>query len=58
MRALYTLLVAGALHRPQAQDAKTRFKPWWKLVGWPMEYAAGLIGVKLDCTELTRAAHF
>ena len=55
MRALYTLLMAGALHRPQGQEARTRFKTWWSLVGWPMEYAAGLIGVSLDCTELMRA---
>ena len=55
VRALYTLLIAGALNRPQQQEAKTRFKTWWSLVGWPMEYAAGLIGVTVDCTELMRA---
>ena len=41
VRALYTLLIAGALSRPSGQEAKTRFKTWWSLVGWPMEYAAG-----------------
>jgi hypothetical protein len=54
-RALYTLLVAGALNRPEHQEAKTRFKTWWKYVGWPMEYAASLLGIKVDCTELMRA---
>ncbi|MGE3784527.1 MAG: hypothetical protein AB7H71_17535, partial [Alphaproteobacteria bacterium] len=56
VRALYTLLIAGALARPRNQEAKTRFKTWWSLVGWPMEYAAGLIGVTVDCTELMRAS--
>ena len=55
VRALYKLLIAGAIARPQNQEAKTRFKTWWRLVGWPMEYAAGLIGVTVDCTELMRA---
>jgi hypothetical protein len=55
LRALYTLLIAGALNRPKVQEAKTRFKTWWSLVGWPMEYAAGLLGINLDCTELFRA---
>jgi hypothetical protein len=53
-RALYTLLVAGALNRPKQQEAKTRFKSWWTLVGWPVEYAASLIGTKINCTELMR----
>ena len=55
VKALYVLLVAGALNRPQNQEAKTRFKGWWTLVGWPMEYAAGLLGINVDCTELMRA---
>src|SRR6516164_43020 len=55
LRALYTILVGGVLRRPQAQVAKTRFKTWWALVGWPVEYAAGLLGVNVDCTELLRA---
>ena len=55
MRALYTLLMAGAVNRPQNQEAKTRFKGWWTLVGWPMEYAASLLGINVDCTELMRA---
>jgi hypothetical protein len=55
VRALYTLLIAGALNRPKQQKARTRFKKWWELVGWPMEYAAGLIGTTINCTELMRA---
>jgi hypothetical protein len=55
VRALYTLLVAGALNRPKQQEAKTRFKTWWNLVGWPVEYGAGLIGTTVNCTELMRA---
>ncbi len=55
VRALYVLLMAGALNRPPNQEAKTRFKGWWTLVGWPMESAAGLLGINVDCTELMRA---
>ena len=55
LRALYTLLIAGAVNHPSHQEAKTRFKVWWRLVGWPMEYAAALLGTRVDCTELMRA---
>ena len=55
LRALYTLLIGGALARPKDQVAKTRFKTWWELIGWPVEYAAGLLGINFDCTELLRA---
>jgi hypothetical protein len=55
LRALYTILIGGALQRPSEQVAKTRFKIWWGLIGWPVEYAAGLLGIKVDCTELLRA---
>ena len=54
VRAFYTLLIAGALNR-RKQEPKTRFKTWWNLVGWPVEYAAGLIGATVDCTQLMRA---
>ncbi len=27
----------------------------WALIGWPVEYAAGLLNVKVDCTELLRS---
>jgi hypothetical protein len=52
VRALYTILVAGALARPAGQEAKTRFKTWWSLVGWPVEYAAALLGLDVDCGAL------
>jgi hypothetical protein len=55
MRACYTLLIAGALNRPKDQTVKSRFKIWWSLVGWPVEYAVRLIGLNVDCTELLRA---
>jgi hypothetical protein len=55
LSALYAILIGGALNRPQGQVAKTRFKTWWRLIGWPVEYAAGLSGIKIDCTELLRA---
>jgi hypothetical protein len=54
LRALYTILIAGALTRPN-HVAKTRFKTWWKLVGWPMEFAASLAGITVDCTALLRS---
>ena len=55
LRALYTILIGGALNRPRPQVAKTRFKIWWGLIGWPVEYAASLLGIDMDCTELLRA---
>ena len=55
LRALYTILIGGALNRPQGQVAKTRFKLWWGLIGWPMEYATNLLDIQLDCNELLRA---
>jgi hypothetical protein len=55
LRALYTLLIAGAVNHTSHQEAKTRFKVWWRLVGWPMEYAAAVLGTRVDCTELMRA---
>jgi hypothetical protein len=55
LRALYTILIAGARSRPDHCAAKTRFKTWWKLVGWPMEFAASLVDLTVDCTELLRA---
>ena len=55
MRALYTILFGGVLQRPHAQVAKTRFKTWWGLIGWPVEHAASLLNIKLDCSELLRA---
>ncbi|MEH2480643.1 hypothetical protein V1282_004000 [Nitrobacteraceae bacterium AZCC 2146] len=54
LRALYTILIGGALSRPTDQVAKTRFKTWWGLIGWPVEYAAGLLEIEVDCTQLLR----
>jgi len=54
LSALYTILLGGILQRPHGQVAKTRFKSWWSLIGWPVEYAAGLLDIKVDCTELLR----
>jgi hypothetical protein len=52
---LYTILVGGVSQRPQGQVTKTRFKTWWGLIGWPVEYAAGLLDIDVDCTERLRA---
>ena len=58
LRALYTILVGGAVNRPRDQSAKTRFKVWWNLIGWTVEYAAGLLDIAVDCTELMRSGEF
>jgi hypothetical protein len=55
LQALYTILVAGVRCRPDDAIPKTRFKTWWKLVGWPVEHAAGLWGHAFDCAALSRA---
>src|SRR5262249_25664193 len=55
LRALYTILIAGALNRPQQEATKTRFKGWWSLGGWPVEYAGSLVGITVNCAELLRA---
>ena len=55
IKACYTILVAGVRCRPPDVAAKTRFKTWWKLVGWPVEHAASLYGHAFDCTALTLA---
>ena len=55
LRALYTVLLFGSQGRPSSAEAKTRFKTWWRLVGWPVERAASLLDIHVDCTELMRA---
>jgi hypothetical protein len=55
LKALYVLLIYGCRNRPADQTAKTRFKDWWSLCGWPVELAASLIGEKIDCSELLAA---
>ena len=56
MGALYTILIAGARNRQPNEIAKTRFKTWWRLVGWPVEYAAKLMGENFDCDQLIKAS--
>jgi hypothetical protein len=55
LRCLYTILIYGCRNRPQGQVAKTRFKTWWSLVGWPVELAASLIGAELDFDKVFKA---
>jgi hypothetical protein len=55
LSAFYTILTGGILRRPESQVAKTRFKDWWSLIGWPIEYAAELLCINLDCAELLRS---
>ena len=54
LRCLYTLLIYGGQRRPARQVAKTRFKRWWSLCGWPVELAATLLDrpIALDCTTV------
>ncbi|MSP75402.1 MAG: hypothetical protein EXR12_04635 [Rhodospirillaceae bacterium] len=56
MGALYTILIAGARNRQPNEIAKTRFKTWWRLVGWPVEYAAKAMGQDLDCDQLIKVS--
>jgi hypothetical protein len=53
---LYTLMIYAGKGRPARQVAKTRFKTWWQLCGYPVELAAELIGEKIDIASLLSAA--
>jgi hypothetical protein len=55
LSCLYTILIYGCQNRPAGQVAKTRFKDWWSLCGWPVEHAATLIGESIDCVSLLKA---
>jgi hypothetical protein len=55
LRYVYTILIYGCRNRPQEQVAKTRFKTWWRLVGWPVELAASLIRVELNFETVFKA---
>jgi hypothetical protein len=55
LRCLYTIMIYGCRNRPAGQVAKTRFKTWWSLVGWPAELAASLIGVDLNFDTVFKA---
>jgi hypothetical protein len=48
-------MIYGCRNRPEGQVAKTRFKTWWSLVGWPTELAASLIGVELNFDTVFKA---
>jgi hypothetical protein len=58
LRALYTILIYGCRNRPNGQLAKTRFKTWWNLAGWPVEHAASLLAepVALDFVTVFKEA--
>jgi hypothetical protein len=55
LHCLYTIMIYGCRNRPEGQVAKTRFKTWWSLVGWPTELAASLVGVELDFDTVFKA---
>lgn len=43
LRSLYTILVGNPRFKMEKRPApETRFKDWWHLIGFPVEYAAGL----------------
>ena len=48
LEALYTILLGNPRLRARGNGAKTRFKPWWRLVGSAIEYAADLTGHDVD----------
>jgi hypothetical protein len=52
LRALYTILLGSPVLAKRSAKAKTRFKPWWRLVGSAVEHGANLIGQQLDFQEL------
>jgi hypothetical protein len=52
MRAAYILLRLGVARRPATLVSRTRFKQWYSSVGWPAEYAASLVGDKIDCDQM------
>ena len=56
LEKLYILMIYAGKHRPVGQVAKTRFKTWWQLCGYPVELAAELIGEKIDIASLLSAA--
>ena len=49
LAALFTILLATPRSRRLAMpEGKTRFKMWWRLVGYAVEHAAKLAGHELD----------
>jgi hypothetical protein len=49
-------MIYAGKNRPAGQVAKTRFKTWWQLCGYPVELAAELIGEKIDIASLLSTA--
>lgn len=56
LEKLYILMIYAGKNRPVGQVAKTRFKTWWQLCGYPVELAAELIDEKIDIASLLSAA--
>jgi len=56
LEKLYILMIYAGKNRPVGQVAKTRFKTWWQLCGYPVELAAELIGEKIDIAGSLSAA--
>lgn len=52
LASLYILMIYAGKNRPVGQVAKTRFKTWWQLCGYPVELAAELTGEKIDIASL------
>jgi len=56
LEKLYILMIYAGKRRPVGQVAKTRFKTWWQLCGYPVELAAELLGEKIDIASSLSAA--
>jgi hypothetical protein len=54
LSALYTLLLANPCFKRggNKQQAPTRFKTWWKLVGAPIEHIAKLNGIECSFEDM------
>ena len=52
IEALYTILLGNPRLHERDKEAKTRFKPWWRLVGSAIEHAAELAGCGVDFSAL------
>jgi hypothetical protein len=53
LAALYTVLIGNPmLKRARNAACKTRFKPWWRLVGAAVEHGAEVMGKEVDFQEL------